>query len=229
MVVVAHPDDMEFYCGGTIAKLAQAGNEVTVVVCTEGDKGTFDLQADPDELAAIRKEEQEEAAKLLGIKGVIYLGYADGELEANPTIKQELAGLYRQYQPQVLFTFDPWKRYELHPDHLAAGQVALEARLAAKLPLYYPEQLTGGLAPCEITQIYLFNTDSPNYWEDITKTFDLRLQALFLHRSQFAAWEESVRKHIEAEAREAGRAIKKATYAEAFRRIAIEGLLAMAE
>ncbi len=225
LAVGAHPDDLEWYAGATIAKLARDGAEITFVICTDGEKGSYDPNADPRELAVQRKAEQRAAADALGIREVIFLGHADGELETTPELRQQLATIYREHQPELLLTFDPWKRYELHPDHLAAGRAALDARLAAKMPLYYPETRERAWA---IRELWLFNADQPNYFVDVGETLELQQRALALHRSQTTVWDDAARAFIGNNARENGKRIG-VQAAETFRRIVIEGALVVAE
>ena len=225
MGIGAHPDDLEWYAGATIAKLAHEGAEIAFVICTDGEKGSYDPDADPRQLAAQRRAEQRAAANVLGIREVVFLGYADGELEANAELRGQLATLYRRYQPELLLTFDPWKRYELHPDHLAAGRAALDARLAAKMPLYYPATRERAWA---IRELWLFNADEPNHFVDVGEALGLQQRALATHRSQTTVWDDAARALTEKNARENGRRIT-VQYAEAYRRIVIEGALIVAE
>ncbi len=224
LVVEAHPDDVEWYAGGTIAQLAREGAEITLVICTEGERGSYDPDANPIALAAARKQEQQDAADLLGVKQVIYLGYPDGGLEATMELRKQLAILYRKFQPELLLTFDPWKRYELHPDHLAAGHAAVEARLAAKMPLYYSHARAEGMREWAIPELWLFNTDVPNHWVDVSKTFERRLRVLRLHASQNVYGEDSVQ-YLTEQVRAAGEKVG-CQYAEEFHRIVIEGAIA---
>ncbi len=227
MGVAAHPDDLEWYAGGTLAKLARDGVEIIFVICTDGGKGSYDPNANSHALAAQRKQEQDAAAQLLGVQHVIWLDYADGELEANAELRKRLAMLYRQYQPELLLTFDPWKRYELHPDHLAAGRAAVEARIAAKMPLFYPETQQGQAA-WAIGELWLFNTDAPNHFVEVSATLDLQMRALAQHRSQTTVWDETARAFIETTAQENGKTVGQ-SHAESFRRIVIEGALVVAQ
>lgn len=222
IVVIAHPDDAEWYCGGAIAKLEREGAEIRYVICTEGDKGSYDPRAKPLELAARRKLEQEAAAELLGVKAIFYLGYPDGMLQPSFELRQRLAILYRKYRPELLITFDPWRRFELHPDHRAAGIAALDARLAAKMPLFYPN--AEGLGAWATPELWLFDTEAPNHFVDVGETFDLRVKALMLHASQTVGDAENVQFVTDA-ARAAGEKAG-SKYAEEFHRIVIEGSIA---
>ncbi|MBE3574264.1 MAG: PIG-L family deacetylase [Firmicutes bacterium] len=139
LAVCAHPDDLEFYCGGTMARLAAAGAEIVLLLATAGDKGSFDPGMPGARLAELRLEEALRGAHVMGLSSVYCLGYPDGELAYGVSaaeLRCRIAGVMRAVRPNLLVTFDPWKRYELHPDHRRVGQVTLDARLAAKLPLY---------------------------------------------------------------------------------------------
>lgn len=228
MGVGAHPDDLEWYAGATIAKLAHEGAEITIVICTDGEKGSYDPNADEQQIAKQRKMEQRDAVNALGIRDVIFLEHADGALTAAADLSRQLAGLYRKRRPELLLAFDPWKRYELHPDHIAAGRAALDARLAAKMPLYYPELRGEGSSAWAIGEVWLFNADEPNHFIDTSDTQDLQRRALALHRSQTTVWDDAARAFIDKNARENGRHIGVQS-AEAFRRIVIEGALIIAE
>lgn len=219
LVVEAHPDDAEWYCGGTIVKIAQEGADITCIICTEAEKGSYDPTMNPVTLAATRKREQEAARELTGIREIVYLGVPDGELQPTLELRKRLAVLYRQYRPDVLITFDPWRRDELHPDHRACGTVALDARLAAKMPLYYPN--AEHLAVWATPEIWLFSTDAPNHFVDVTDTFETRVAALKLHASQTVGDAENLAFVTEL-ARDDGAKIG-VPYAEAFHRIVIEG------
>ena len=224
LVVEAHPDDAEWYCGGTIAKLAREGAEITFVICTRGEKGSYDPRTDPDALEQVRMREQENARQLLGVREIVYLGVPDGELLPTLEMRERLALLYRQYRPEILLTFDPWKRGELHPDHRACGTVACDARLAAKMPLYYPRR--DGMEAWATPQLWLFNTDAPNHFVDVSETFAVRVAALKLHASQSVGDAQNIA-YVTETARADGERIG-AQYAESFHRIIIEGSIARA-
>src|SRR5216684_4520786 len=128
LVIIAHPDDAESFSGGTMARLAQEGKEIYYLVITRGDKGSNDPGITPERLSSIREEEQRNAALLLGVQSVMFLeGYSDGYVEASFKLRGELVRKIRELKPDVVFTFDPWKRYELHPDHRATGICTFDA------------------------------------------------------------------------------------------------------
>jgi LmbE family N-acetylglucosaminyl deacetylase len=187
LVFEAHGDDMEFAAGGTIAKFAALGHEVTLVVATDNDKGSFELSA--DELRAARDREIHGAAGILGVQKVITLGYSDGELAYQATPK-DLRGTFmrivREVKPHITFTWDPFTPYEGHPDHRAVAVAASEAATFAHFPLYYPEQLTGGLEPHYVAEQWFF-AKAPrdvNKYVDIDDYMDKKVEALNRHESQ---------------------------------------------
>ncbi len=218
LAVCAHPDDLEFFCGGSAVAMVRDGWNVWLTIATDGDRGTHDPTVSRESLAAIRREESRKAGQMLGLSGIIFLGKEDGELYADSSLRRDLARVYRQVRPDRLITFDPWRRYELHPDHRAIGFAAIDARLAARLPHYYSDLLRDGLEPCTIKEILLFNADAPDYYVDISSTFDAKLSALGEHRSQWETiWDDTARS-LRQEAESAGRSSGHAM-AEAFKRI----------
>ena len=183
LAVGAHPDDVEFGCGGTLAKWAAAGCAVHHLVCTDGAKGTWDPAADTAGLVLVRQAEQRAAAKALGATGTVtFLGEVDGELEATLSLRAAVAEVIRQVRPDVVLGHDPWKRYRLHPDHRAAGFLVCDAVVAARDPHFYPEQ---GLAAHRPSTVLLWEADEANHAEDVSASLDTKLTALEAHASQF--------------------------------------------
>jgi LmbE family N-acetylglucosaminyl deacetylase len=216
MVIMAHPDDAEFICAGTVAKYIEDGYRVQYVLATSGNKGSDDPHITPADLAAIREAEQEAAARVLGVEEVTFLRHNDGELEVTLAFRKELALVLRRGRPDVVFTFDPWMHYQIHPDHRAVGQTALDAIAAARDHLYYPEQLTEGLREHRVHQVYLFATEHPNYWVDITGTIEKKIAALLCHKSQIG--QRDIATLIKERARAVG-AEHGYPYAEAFKHL----------
>jgi LmbE family N-acetylglucosaminyl deacetylase len=185
LTILAHPDDGESFTGGTMARLAQEGKEITYLVATRGDKGSDERTMTPERLAAIREKEQREAARLLGVQRVIFLeGYSDGYLEVSFKLRGELVRKIRELKPDVVFTFDPWKRYEIHPDHRAIGLCAIDAIACARGWMNDPEHIQEGLSEHNVKQVYLFNTDQPNHYVDIAATLETKIAARCAHVSQ---------------------------------------------
>jgi LmbE family N-acetylglucosaminyl deacetylase len=203
MVIAAHPDDPEFGCAGTIVKWAQAGKQISYVLLTSGDKGSHDPDLRPGRLAARREEEQRAAARELGVADVTFLRHPDGLLENTLELRRQLSSLIRHAHPQIVITIDPWRHYQLHPDHRAAGQGALDAIYAAREWNIFPEQLVETEEPWRVSEAYLFWTDNPDYWEDISCCMETRLAALARHASQIADYTQ-LAERIRTRAREAG-------------------------
>lgn len=181
LAIGAHPDDIEFGCGGTIAKWAQLGAEVTLVVVTDGSKGTWDRSVDPNELVAQRQREQQRAADQLGAAHVVMLGHTDGELEYSMELRAQLCLQIRTHRPDVLLSHDPWQRYQLHPDHRVTGLGAVDGMVAARDHLFFPEQ---DVEPHRPDAMLLWSADAPDHLEDISSTFGAKLAALLEHSSQ---------------------------------------------
>lgn len=184
LAIGAHPDDVEFQAGGTLAKWAAAGCIVHHLICTDGSRGTWDVSADISHLIAVRRGEQRAAATALGATGEqVFLAHTDGELEANLTTRGQVAEAIRRLQPEVVLGHDPWKRYRLHPDHRAAGLLAVEGVVAAREPHAYPEHR---LAPHRPSALLLFEADEVNHVESLTEgDLDAKVRALLSHASQF--------------------------------------------
>lgn len=187
LAVGAHPDDVEFGCGGTLAKWAAAGCEIFHLVCTDGSKGTWDPRADPADLIATRQREQRDAARVLGGSStdhVVFLGWPDGELEAGLRQRWEVAYWIRHTRPDVVLGHDPWRPYRLHPDHRAAGFLVCDAIVAARDPKFFPEQR---IDPHRPTSLLLWEAPTPNHLESIEEHLDTKVDALLAHRSQFVS------------------------------------------
>jgi len=185
MAVGAHPDDIEFGCGATLAKWAAAGCLIHYVVCTDGSKGTWDVDADIAALVRVRKDEQRAAARaLLGVHAgeVRFLGAVDGELTSGLDTRWELVKVLRELRPDVVLGHDPWKRYRIHPDHRHAGFLVTDAVASARDPHFFSDM---GLEAHRPEVLLLFEADEHNHVEDATGWVDAKLAGLEAHRSQF--------------------------------------------
>lgn len=184
LAIGAHPDDVEFGAGATLAKWAAAGCIVHHLVCTDGSKGTWDPSQDPAELVAIRQVEQRAAAKALGGTGeVAFLGWPDGELDSSLRQRWQVAYWIRRLRPAVVLGHDPWKRYRLHPDHRHAGLLAVEGIVSARDPLFFPEQELEHHRP---DLLLLWEADEPDHVESLAeRDVEAKLAALRAHESQF--------------------------------------------
>lgn len=196
--VVAHPDDLDVGAGGSIAQFSRDGAEVHYLILTDGGKGSEDLTLSSQQLMAIRKQEQRDALRILGGKSVTFLDHPDGELEVSLKLKKDIVKAIRIIKPDVIITLDPTIVYSAkngiinHPDHRAAGQATLDAVFPlARDHLTFPELFAAGHLPHKTATLLLINFDAGNFSVDISDTFDLKLQALKAHPSQFGNLDKS--------------------------------------
>jgi LmbE family N-acetylglucosaminyl deacetylase len=184
LAVGAHPDDIEFGAGATLARWAAGGCEVSYAICTDGSKGTWDPDVDVQALVATRQTEARAAAKALGATGeVVHLGRVDGELADDRETESDLARWIRVLRPDVLLGHDPWRRYRLHPDHRAAGFLTIGALVAARDPHFFREH---GLPPHRPGALLLFEADEPDHVEAADEPWlAAKIAALEAHESQY--------------------------------------------
>ena len=225
MVITAHPDDAEFTVSGTVARWAQEGKTVIYVICTDGSRGSNDPEVKPEHLVAIRRAEQEAAARILGVEEIVYLGYEDGSLQPTLALRRELTRAICRYRPDIVVCPDPTVRYYgdsylNHPDHRAAGDAALDAVFpSARTRYIFPELLAEGLESHKVREVYIRGSLSPNFWVDISDTIDLKVEALFCHTSQIrAASKELLAQWVRTRAAEQGKS-QGMSLAESFRHV----------
>ena len=200
LVFTPHPDDETFSMGGTLAHLAANGNKINIVIYTNDNKGSLDLEMTRERLARIRRAEEEKACEILGIpkENIYWLGYEDGDLEyADPRVlRGKIARYIKLFKPDAVFAPDPGNTFvQWHKtDHRMAANITQDAFIAAEWHLYYPQHLLDeGLKPYNVSQIYYYYSQEPNYEIAITaKEFDLKMKASAAHVSQF---EPSVKKY----------------------------------
>ena len=191
LVITPHPDDAESGAGGTIAKWSRQGSEITLVVCTNGNKGTSDRKMSPDQLAKTRKKEQMKAAEILGIKEVVFLDYPDQGLTDSDDFRKILVREIRKNKPDVVITIDPERKWIRHRDHFYTGRVALDAVFPyARDHLAYSDLLDEGLEPHKVLDVYLWGSDVPDTFVDIDDTFESKMDALYSHASQMSQSKE---------------------------------------
>ena len=193
LVVVAHPDDVDFGAGGTIAAWTEAGIEVSYCICTDGDAGGFDPTVPRSEIGGIRQAEQRAAAREVGVEDVVFLGYPDGRLTASIELRRDISRVIRQKRPQRLVMQSPerhWVRIGAnHPDHLAAGEAAICAVYPdARNPFAHLELAAEGLEAWTVPQVWVMAGGGgfADHWVDVTETFGRKLAALRAHVSQTA-------------------------------------------
>ena len=192
LVVVAHPDDVDFGAGGTIATWTESGITVTYCICTDGDAGGFDPAVPRDQIGGIRQAEQRAAAKEVGVEDVVFLGYPDGQLTASFDLRRDISRVIRQVRPERLLMQSPeinWERIGAsHPDHRAAGEAALCAVYPdARNPFTHLELAAEGLEAWSVAETWVMTAgQGANTYVDVTDTFDRKVAALRAHVSQTA-------------------------------------------
>jgi LmbE family N-acetylglucosaminyl deacetylase len=219
LVIGAHPDDNEFGAGGTTAKLAAAGWDITFIIATNGNKGSHDPEMSSYRLSEVREQEQRAAAAALGVRRVIFLRNNDGELEPTPALRAEFALYIRHFKPHYVFTHDPWKHYMLHPDHRAVGFAVIEATVSARDHLFMPGLGQIGIGVWRPEALFLWMAEQPDHFEDVSGFVEQKIAALREHHTQldeWTGWEGRVREHMAELGREHGVAA-----AEAFRKLAV--------
>ncbi|MFN2588445.1 MAG: PIG-L deacetylase family protein [Actinomycetota bacterium] len=222
LVVSAHPDDLEFGAAGTVARWADAGAEVTLCIVTDGSTGTQDRSLIGPPLAALRKEESEAAARILGVSELVWLAYADGYVEYTLDLRRDLARVFRKYRPHRYMVMDVAPtiddRFINHPDHRAVGQASLDVTLTAgTTPGHFPELLDEGLEPWrDLREVWIMGPAGGPRLVDVTDTFDRKIDALMCHKSQVGESRDEIEGWMRQRFAELGAPAGYA-YAEAFR------------
>jgi LmbE family N-acetylglucosaminyl deacetylase len=196
MVAVAHPDDAEFGCAGTVAKWAAEGQEIIYVLGTSGDKGSDDLEMTSEMLMETREAEQRAACDILGVREVVFLRMRDAELVPDLEMRKTLTRVIRQYKPDAIICQDPTARWEgsfyiQHPDHIARGEATLAALFpSARDRLTFPELLAEGLEPHKVSEVYISASESKcDTFIDISDHIETKFNALAAHKSQMGDWD----------------------------------------
>ncbi len=198
LAISAHPDDAEYYAGGTIFSLARKGIKIIGLYATSGEKGNYALiqkaktqgkveNHTPKQLAELREKDTKDSNKRLGISNSYFLKIPDGELvnQRNKLVEQ-ICLQVRKLKPDLIFTFDPWKRYELHPDHRAISFAGLDALLASENNLFYPDQLSDKITPHKVSHILLYHSDRPNISINISREIlDKKIESLLAYKTQY--------------------------------------------
>lgn len=229
LAVGAHPDDTDFGASGTIAKWIEEGATVYYTVCTDGSRGSTDPRMTHKKLAKIRKKEQLDACKFLGVKKVFFLNHTDTQLLADITLKEEIVRVIRRLRPNIVITMDPTFYYTTdmigfgsgfvnHTDHRAAALATMDACFPmARDRLTFPNHEKEGLKPHRVEELLLTGLEKRDFLVDITKTFEKKIKASSLHKSQFDNFEE-IKERITKRARYWGKFINR-KFAENFTRI----------
>ena len=192
LVFVAHPDDIEAHCAGTVARLVAQGEEVSYVLVTSGNRGAEDPAMSAEAIAAQREAEQWAAARIVGVERVRFLRYDDSDLLFHiPQLREEVTSIIREMRPRTIITHDPYPgngsrdSCAIYPDHTTLGLMTFQAAyLSSPGPLFYPDQLKRGLAPHRVEMLYLIMSDAPDEFVDVEPVWDQRMKALRQHVSQ---------------------------------------------
>jgi len=232
LVVMAHPDDAELTCAGSMARWIREGDRAVLVVASDGARGGKHHDADHQSMAPTRQSEQQASADLIGINQAVYLGFPDGALCDDEGLRGALVGQIRRVRPDVVIVMDPLTvifqdSYVNHRDHRVLGMTMLDALYpAASNAGYFPEQLEMGLRLHKVPELLLTTTERPNYWVDVSDTLEIRFDALRCHASQIRLWPDNGEFVIEQQRRVAETigAEHGFRYAEAFRRVVVNPL-----
>ena len=190
LVILAHPDDPEFFCGGTIARWCAAGHDVHYLLFTRGDKGSNDPEMTPEKLMRIRESEQRAAADVLGVKTISYLDKQDGYVSSDLETRKSLVGCIRKIRPNIIVTSDPANLFTRdghinHPDHRSVGEQVIDAIFpGVGNRLFFPELLDEGLEPHKVNELWLSIPNEANTVIDVTDNWEMKLKALTMHASQ---------------------------------------------
>jgi LmbE family N-acetylglucosaminyl deacetylase len=223
MVIVAHPDDAEFLCGGTVAKWVADGWEVHYMLTTSGDMGSKDPEMTREKLGKIREKEQEAACKVLGAKEVIFLRYPDGFVEDTAEMRGRIVRELRRLKPHTVITWNPFRTTFTHRDHRLTGQAAVDAVFPlARDPLAFPEHIEEGLEAHRVMELLLAGAENPDHWIEIDENaFKTKIEALKKHKSQIGqAPVRELRKRLKARMEEVAKEQDGMKMAESFRRMA---------
>lgn len=232
LAIMAHPDDAELTCAGSVARWVREGWQAVLLIATDGARGAKLPGIDPREMARMRVEEQQRAAAMIGFSQVIHLGFPDGDLLDDVHLRGALVEHVRRIRPERVIAVDPLTvilrdSYVNHRDHRMLGMATLDALYPeASNAGYFPEQVAGGLEPFKVPELYLAGSERPNIWVDVSDTLDLRFRALRCHVSQIRLWPQNGETVVDQQ-RKLAAVLGTAHgygYAEEFRRILADAL-----
>ncbi len=223
LIILAHPDDPEFFCGASIARWTNFGHEIIYCLLTRGDKGARDDSISPFELGLRREREQVAAGKVIGVNRVRFLTFTDGQLQSDPQTRKAVVRVIRQEKPTIVLSSDPLNMFPSdvninHPDHRAAGQIVVDSIFPASgNPLFFPDLIQEGLHPHSVREVWFSLTSQANICIDVTEYWEKKIEALHQHDSQ-------ITDHVQLEKRIRSRHTSDSTdemprYEERFRRI----------
>ena len=223
LVFSAHPDDLDFGCSGTIAKLTTEGNEVVYCILTNGEKGTHKVKQTKKEMVAMREREQEAAGRGVGVNKVIFLRNTDGDLEHTKDVRRQVTRVIRAEKPDIVLSQDPANHsfdnfYRFHRDHRMTAEIVFDAIYpGVGSDSFFPELAQEDILPHQIEEVWFYSPEKPNYFVNITSTITKKIAALKSHESQIKDTQE-IEKRLRERAREVGKK-KGWKYGESFRRL----------
>ncbi|MHA1687771.1 MAG: PIG-L deacetylase family protein [Promethearchaeota archaeon] len=179
VAIFAHPDDLAFSCAGTLARWAEERHQIHAICVTSGNVGTLRTDLTLNDVAQMRERELRASNEILGIKNTIMLGYPDGGFIDEKKLRKELVYHVRALKADRVVTFDPWQKYEVHPDHMIVGRMAAEAAAFGAFPLLYPDQLKEGTSPYSSSEVWFMGIlgHAPNIYIDISSTFQKKVES----------------------------------------------------
>ncbi len=199
LCISAHPDDIEFLAGGTLIQFCKAGKEVHYLITTDGQRGSLDPESDPKRIIEIREKEARDAADIIGVKNIVFLGYEDGFLDRIPHLELREKYIYyiRKLKPNIVMTFDPWNPYEPHSDHRKTALAAYESCYFCHYPLFHPDF---NLPKHFVSEVWLFRSPNPNTWIELSKKeMRIKVKALLEHKSQMQMLVREILEQLEAD------------------------------
>jgi LmbE family N-acetylglucosaminyl deacetylase len=223
LVILAHPDDPEFFCGASIAQWVKEGHHVSYCLLTKGEKGVNQNFNPGNDIVKVRMHEQANAGKVLGVENIIYLDYEDGYLEPSMKLRKDIIRVIRSKKPSIIVSCDPTNYYMRdiyinHPDHRAAGQAVIDAVFpASQNPLFFPELLKENLLPHIINEVWLSLPKEPNIKLDVTEIWGKKISALLCHQSQIGENEKFLKRMAERKTEDSS--MKNPRFEETFHRI----------
>ena len=230
MVVMAHADDAEFSCSGTVAKWCASGCDVIYVLCTDGSKGSENPEMTQNQLSDTRTNEQIEAGKILGLKDIVFLNHEDSKLQPTLELRRDIAKEIRRHRPEIVVCTYPMRNLNGdwgigHPDHMAAGEAALSAVYpTARDHMTFPNLIDENLEPHKVTEVWIVGHPDPDHWVDVTDHMDQSISALSMHTSQLGKWKQGELSKFMRKWREKQATGQDMQYAETFKRITIDRL-----
>ncbi len=226
LVVSPHPDDGDFGCGGTVAKLTQEKNEVQAAIISDGSQGSHVIGMRGKRLITIREKEQKAAAAILGVSAVHFLGEKDGAVQNTARLRKKLVELMRKIRPEAVITYDPFlfrvdRAGIAHRDHRHTGEAVFDAIYPdVGSTAFFPELVRKGLKPHQVKEIWFFGSREPNHFIDIASTIDQKIKAILCHQSQVED-KANLPQRVKEWAEKASQG-KEMKYAEAFRVLQLE-------